>query len=109
MNLQKKEIVGKGIKFLILDNSQEIARAYLYILTNDLHQEPFGLLEDVYVQEDFRGKGYGTTLTKAIIQEAKSKGCYKLICTSRHQNIKVHKLYQKLGFRNQGIEFRIDF
>lgn len=26
----------------------EVARAYLYLMYNDLHSEPFGLMEDVF-------------------------------------------------------------
>ncbi|MEO0537352.1 MAG: hypothetical protein AAF215_26285 [Cyanobacteria bacterium P01_A01_bin.123] len=35
--------------------------------------------------------------------------CYKLIATSRTSRPKVHDLYQRLGFTQQGFEFRIDF
>lgn len=88
---------------------KEIARAFLYLLKNDLHQKPFGFMEDVFVQEEFRGKGYGKKIVEALIEEARKKGCYKLICTSRPSRDKVHAWYKKLGFREQGFEFRIDF
>lgn len=78
-------------------------------MNNNLHEEPFGLLEDVFVEEEFRGQGLGTQLTKAVIEGAKKHNCYKLICTSRHSKIEVHKLYQRLGFKNHGLEFRMDF
>lgn len=109
MDIQTKEISATGIKYYILQNGKEVARAYLYILKNDLHDKPFGLLEDVYVEESLRGKGCGPRLVKIIIKEAKRKGCYKLICTSRHTKPRVQKLYEKLGFKNHGLEYRIDF
>ncbi len=109
MDIQKKEINAKGIKYCVLRNGKEIARAYLYILRNDLHDKPFGLLEDVYVQESLRGRGYGPILVKTIIGEAQRRGCYKLNCTSRHTKPRVQKLYERLGFKNHGLEYRIDF
>jgi GNAT superfamily N-acetyltransferase len=108
MEIQKKEVEGKGIKFFIEKNGKEIGRAFLYLLKNDLHKEPFGLMEDVFVDELYRGKGYGKELIKAVIKEAKQRGCYKLIATSRHSREMVHKLYEELGFKNHGLEFRID-
>jgi len=36
-------------------------------------------------------------------------GCYKLIATSRTSRPKVHELYQRLGFENHGVEFRMNF
>lgn len=86
-----------------------LAWAYVYVLTNDLHKEPFGLLENVYVNEKYRGKGLGKKLVRKAIAEAKKAGCYKLICTSRNEKIKVHKFYQELGFSKFGFEFRMDF
>jgi len=76
---------------------------------NALHDQSFGLMEDVYVVEEMRGQGMGTSLVQKIIAIAKEKGCYKLIATSRFSRKKVHQLYIELGFHEQGKEFRIDF
>ncbi len=108
MEIKQKEIIASGIKFFIEKDGKEIARASLFLMHNDLHERPFGLMEDVFVEEEHRGKGAGTQLAKAVIEAAKSR-CYKLICTSRHARTKVHELYQKLGFKNHGMEFRMDF
>ncbi|KAB8330841.1 GNAT family N-acetyltransferase [Scytonema tolypothrichoides VB-61278] len=75
---------------------------------NDLHHEPFGLMEDVFVDENSRGKGYGTQLVKKVIEIAREYRCYKLIATCRNSKPKVHQLYQRLGFEEHGVEFRIN-
>ena len=108
MDIKSKKISATGIKFYIKEGNKEIARAYLYLLNNDLHDKPFGLMEDVFVDESLRGQGIGTKLVEKIIEEAR-KRCYKLICTSRYQKPEVHRLYEKLGFKDHGKEFRIDF
>lgn len=109
MEIKTNTVEAKGIKFSLVESDREIARAYLYLMHNELHQEPFGLLEDVYVAEDSRGKGLGTELVKKVIQAAKEQGCYKLIATSRKSRLQVHQLYKRLGFQERGLEFRIDF
>lgn len=108
MQVQKQTISAKGIKIILKEGNQTIGRGFLYLLHNDLHAEPFGLMEDVFVEEAFRGKGYGEKIVKAIIEEAQKQGCYKLICTSRFSNEKAHHLYEKLGFKNHGNEFRME-
>ena len=108
MEIKTNIVEAQGINFSITENDREVARAYLYIMQNDLHREPFGLLEDVYVSENNRGKGLGTKLVKQVIEEAKDRGCYKLIATSRKSRSKVHQLYNRLGFQEYGLEFRID-
>ncbi|MEK7162765.1 MAG: GNAT family N-acetyltransferase [Patescibacteria group bacterium] len=98
-----------GFKFSVNKNGAEIARGFLYVLYNNLHQEPFGLIEDVFVEENARGMGYGLKILKKIIKESKKLGCYKLIATSRYSRKKVHNFYKKLGFKDYGKEFRMDF
>jgi GNAT superfamily N-acetyltransferase len=110
MEIQKlSENRQRGIKFLAMENGQEVGRVFLYILYNDLHAEPFGFLEDVFVAESGRGKGVGTELVQQAITEAGAQGCYKLICTSRIGRNELHAWYQKLGFKEHGTEFRMDF
>ncbi|MDO8510724.1 MAG: GNAT family N-acetyltransferase [Nanoarchaeota archaeon] len=109
MQLQTKEISASGVKIILEENGRQIGRGFLYLLHNDLHTEPFGLMEDIFVEESFRGQGHGGKITAAIIEEAKRRGCYKLICTSRFSNEKAHHLYEKLGFKKHGNEFRMEF
>lgn len=108
MEIKQKRIDASGIKFFIEKDGEEIGRATLYLMHNDLHERPFGLLEDVFVKEEFRGQGLGSSLLNAAIGAAKNR-CYKLICTSRYSRPKVHELYEKLGFKNHGVEFRMTF
>ncbi|NQV12678.1 MAG: GNAT family N-acetyltransferase [Parcubacteria group bacterium] len=109
MEIKKKKIDAYGIKFYVEENGKEVGRAYLYVMTNDLHEEPFGFMEDVYVDESLRGQGTGTQLVEALLAEAKKIGCYKLIATSRYERERVHQLYGRLGFKDHGKEFRLDF
>ncbi len=104
-----KENKSYAIKIKAEENGAMLGSAYLYIMYNDLHEEPFGFLENVFVKEGNRGKGTGTKLVEAAIAEAKEKNCYKLICTSRYKNFEAHVWYEKLGFKDHGKEFRIDF
>src|SRR5262245_28728547 len=109
MNVERQHRAANGIRFSITANGAEVARAYLYVMTNDLHEAPFGLLEDVYVDESQRGNGLGSALVKEVIAAAQEAGCYKLIATSRTSRPKVHELYHRLGFEQHGVEFRINF
>jgi GNAT superfamily N-acetyltransferase len=99
----------KGIKIFIEKKGKEVAHAYLYFIQNDLRPERYGFMEDVFVDESLRGRGLGTKLVKKIIKLAKENDCYKLIGTSRYEREKVHALYERLGFKDWGKEFRIDY
>ena len=107
-SIVRDERAARGIRFSIAGPDGEVARAYLYLMTNDLHDAPFGLLEDVFVAESERGRGLGTALVNEVIAVARDAGCYKLVATSRASRPKVHELYERLGFTNYGLEFRMD-
>ena len=92
-------VEAKGIKFFIKENERTIARAYLYIMHNDLHFRP---LKNVYVNENNRGEGLGTKLVERVIEAAKERDCYKLIVANRSSRFKVHQLYNRLGFQEYG-------
>jgi GNAT superfamily N-acetyltransferase len=109
MDIHKAAAKTEGVHLCIRRDDKEVARAYLFLMWNSLHDAPFGLLEDVYVDDTSRGHGLGTKIVNAVIEEAKARGCYKLIATSRHTRPRVHELYSRLGFKDHGKEFRIDF
>ncbi len=108
MEISTRNILAKGIRLSVMRDAKEVGRAFLYVLHNDLHKEPFGLMEDVFVEETTRGKGIGTELVQAVIAEAKKQNCYKLIATSRTERQTVHELYERLGFKKWGVEFRME-
>ena len=109
MEIEKQiEKDAYSIKFLARRNDKVVAWAYLFILKTDRHDEPYGVMENVYVEQEYRGQGIGTELVKEIIATAKEKGCYKLLGQSRYGKEKVHDLYIGFGFKDHGKNFRID-
>ncbi len=97
-----------AVKFTATEDDKEIGRAWLYVLYNDLHAEPFGLVEDDFVEEKYRGSGVGTKLVQAVIEKSKKIGCYKIIATVRNSKEVACAWYEKFGFKNHGVEFRME-
>lgn len=54
-----------------------------------------GFIEDVMVDEDHRGKGYGGQIIDKLIQLARDCECYKVILDCADHNV---PLYEKFGF-----------
>ncbi|MFH1291843.1 MAG: GNAT family N-acetyltransferase [bacterium] len=108
MQIEKQEQASKAIKILAKDGERIAGYAFLYLIYN-VREQPYGLLEYVFVEEDYRKQGVGTELVKAVIQEAKDRDCYKLIGTTRYFKTHVHQWYESLGFKDWGKEFRMDF
>jgi GNAT superfamily N-acetyltransferase len=106
--IEEKILSSDYYKFEYIIEGKIIGRAFLFLIYNDLHSKPYGLLEDVFIEEKYRGKGIGKELVQRVIEKAKEFGCYKLIATSRFERENVHRLYENLGFKKWGYEFRID-
>ena len=66
-------------------------------------------MEDIFVKEEYRGKGIGKQLIEVVILEAKNQGCYKLIGTTRNTKPDIQKMYVRYNFIDYGKEFRMDF
>lgn len=94
------------LRLSLQQEGKEIGRVWVYFIYNNLHEQPYAYIEDLYVEESFRGKSFGTKLMQAALEEARRKNCYKVIATSRYEREKVHEFYRKLGFEEYGKEFR---
>jgi phosphinothricin acetyltransferase len=57
----------------------------------------------VYVERDWRGKGVGSSLLRALIARAKQLGYHKMVLSAFPWNALGMALYEKYGFRTVGI------
>lgn len=55
-------------------------------------------IEDVVVDEGASGRGVGTSLNRAALDIARSRGCRTVDLTSRPSRAAANRLYQRLGF-----------
>lgn len=60
-----------------------------------------GLIEDVVVDEAYRGKGIAEALNLRLIEEAKRLGMKHLDLTSNPEREAANRLYQKLGYERR--------
>ncbi len=63
-----------------------------------------GLIEDVAVDKDHRGKGVGKSLVEKLIEIGKQKNCDKIVLNT---SVKNSKFYEKIGFEKNEIQMVI--
>ena len=88
--------------FLLEVNKQIIATCTLVIIHNLTHQgKPYGIIENVVTDRQYRGEKYGEILLKEVITFAKKEGCHKLMVQTRRKELYVKKFYKKCGFSDE--------
>ena len=107
--IKQENVAARGIRFSVRRDGAEAARAYLYIMQNDLHPEPFGLLEDVFTLEQYRGTGLATQIVEAAVAEARRQGCYKLIATRKEGKDWLDDFTANSVFRNGARSYALHF
>jgi ribosomal protein S18 acetylase RimI-like enzyme len=99
---------GSSHLFLLKDEHSIIG-----MFTVGIYRSPTGSkawIEDVVVDEAYRGKGLGRLLTQYAIDFAKSQRVDLLMLTSNPSRIAANKLYQTVGFeRKETNVYRIKF
>ena len=94
--------------FFLLKNEQIAG-----MLTVGIYHSPTGgkaWIEDVVVDESFRGQGLSKLLVAHAIEFTKSKQIPSLMLTSNSKRVAANKLYQTMGFeRKETNVYRMKF
>ncbi|NDC29597.1 MAG: GNAT family N-acetyltransferase [Bacteroidetes bacterium] len=83
--------------FLAYENETPIGFALYFYNFSTFVGKPSIYLEDLYVREPFRGRGYGKALLEKLIQKAKEKDCGRLEWSVLNWNKPAIDFYKKMG------------
>jgi GNAT superfamily N-acetyltransferase len=59
---------------------------------------PYAVIENVITHAEYRRRGYGKQLMRALIERCLARNCYKVSLTSGMQREWAHRFYEELGF-----------
>ena len=86
-----------------------IGMASVQTLISTAMGEYVGLIEDVVVNEAYRGRGIGKLLLEALIAESEKMGLKRLALGADHRNYNALAFYKKQGFTasHMGLMYRL--
>ena len=99
--LEMEDILASPRNTLLIARDPDQNDEIVGIATLAMYRTPTGLhawIEDVVVDENSRGKGFGAALTQACIQVAASNRAHGVNLTSRPTRQAANRLYQHMGF-----------
>ncbi len=97
---------SEKISIINPDNNEEIGRVRIFMITNDLRLNPYALIEDVYVNENYRKQGYMNKLINQAVQTAKDYYCYRIVLNCHKPELQ--EVYERKGFKKHGLEHRME-
>ena len=95
---------GKHRFVLVAENAdQVIAMATVQILISTAQGGPVGLVEDVVVQKECRGRGVGRQLMHTLTEWAAERGLTRLQLLADRGNQAALDFYRKMGWQKTGL------
>ena len=85
---------------IVIDRAgQLIATSYLNVIPNLTRSaSPYAVIENVVVDEPFRGTGLGKAIMTATLNTAWAAGCHKAMLLSGSRHASTHAFYRACGF-----------
>lgn len=87
-----------SIIFVAYINNQPVGFTQLYHLFSSVSMQPMYLLNDLFVDNDYRGKGIGEALINTTKQLAKVENQKGIAIQTAYDN-PAQELYKRLGFK----------
>ncbi|MGW8258237.1 MAG: GNAT family N-acetyltransferase [Thermoguttaceae bacterium] len=88
-----------------IDGEKLVGFGSLSVKHNLWQQGLLAHLDELIVDELYRGRGIGARLLEHIISQARRKGCARIDLNSAFHREDAHKFYKRNGFENRGHVF----
>lgn len=109
MSLKKVFLIGIDSDcqcYVCAEDAGKIVGFCSLTMKNNLWQHGnLGYIDELIVDDSYRGNGVGKGLLKTMSATAKNMGCKRIELDSAYHRIEAHKFYEKNGFINRGILF----
>lgn len=97
-----QKIISSDNLFIFVGTAREqiIATCYLNIIPNlSRGASPYGVIENVVTDMEFRNMGYGQAMIKHALDFAWSHQCYKVMLQTGSRRESTHRFYESCGFK----------
>jgi ribosomal protein S18 acetylase RimI-like enzyme len=107
--LHERFTLGESIVFIAMLEDRVVGFTQLYPMFSSVSLRRMWILNDLYVEADVRGQRIGERLIERAVQLAKESGAKGIQLETAHTNTSGQKLYERLGFEREDLEYRTYF
>ncbi|MGE7182386.1 GNAT family N-acetyltransferase [Peribacillus sp. NPDC006672] len=103
--LRERLTNGESVVFMAFEEGNPIGFVQLYPSFSSVNMVRSWVLNDLFVKESARKKGFGEELLKAAITFARETGANGVLLETGKDNVNAQKLYEKIGFVRESNHF----
>ncbi|MBL3641454.1 GNAT family N-acetyltransferase [Bacillus sp. RHFB] len=103
--LRERLTNGESVVFMAFDEGNPIGFVQLYPSYSSVSMMRSWVLNDLFVKESARKKGFGEELLNAAIAFARETGAKGVSLETGKDNVKAQRLYEKIGFSRESNHF----
>jgi ribosomal protein S18 acetylase RimI-like enzyme len=107
--LHERFMLGESIVFIAMLEDRAVGFTQLYPMFSSVSLRRMWILNDLYVEANVRGQRVGERLIERAVQLAKESGAKGIQLETAHTNTSGQKLYERLGFEREDLEYRTYF
>ena len=102
-----RQLTDEGVVLLVAEiNGDVIGYAYATVEGYDYMalRGPAGVIQDIIVDAEYRGRGVGRLLLDAALAELKARGASQVVLSTAERNQAAQRLFARAGFRRTMVE-----
>lgn len=103
--IQERLAKEDSVIFIAFDEESPVGFVQLYPSFSSVSMKRLWILNDLYVKEGVRGKGFGEKLMKKAIEFAEDTEAKGVLLETAADNVSAQKLYEKVGFTKETTYF----
>jgi ribosomal protein S18 acetylase RimI-like enzyme len=107
--LHERFTLGESIVFIAMLEDRAVGFTQLYPMFSSVSLKRMWVLNDLYVDAEVRGQRIGERLIERAVKLAKESGAKGIQLETAHTNTSGQKLYERLGFTREDLEYRTYF
>lgn len=94
-------LADANLRYYVAEEEKKIVATCTLTLIPNLTRSlrPYGLIENVVTEPDFRKKGFATAVLRHALDDAWRAGCYKVMLETGSKKEETLRFYEKAGFQ----------
>jgi ribosomal protein S18 acetylase RimI-like enzyme len=107
--LRQRLLLRETVLFLAFENEEPLGFTQLFPSFSSVGMQRLWILNDLFVIPESRGQRVGEKLIERALIHAKESGAKGVVLETAHTNTSGQKLYERMGFMREDLEYRTYF